>query len=128
LNPDMVESLIKVFKETLGDKVEDVKTSKRLVDSPVTLVVGKDGLDPQMERMMKMMNQEVSPQKKILEINPGHPIIKNLSRRNIGNSTDPVLRKSILQLYESAMLIEGNLPNPTEFVQRLNELLEEATK
>jgi len=128
LNPDMVESLIKVFKETLGDKVEDVKTSKRLVDSPVTLVVGKDGLDPQMERMMKMMNQEVALQKKILEINPGHSIIKNLSRRNIGNSTDPVLRKSILQLYESAMLIEGNLPNPTEFVQRLNELLEEATK
>lgn len=128
LSSEMVDSLIKVFKETLGDKVEDVKTSKRLVDSPVTLVVGKDGLDPQMERMMKMMNQEVTPQKKILEINPAHPIIKNLSRRNIGDSTDPVLRKTILQLYESAMLIEGNLNNPTEFVQRLNELLEEATK
>ncbi len=128
LNEDMVKSLIKVFKETLGEKVEDVKSSKRLVSSPVTLVVGKDGLDPQMERMMKLMNQDVSPQKKILEINPTHPIIKNLSRRNIGDSTDVILRKSILQLYESAMLIEGNLSNPTEFVQRMNELMEEATK
>lgn len=128
LSSEMLESLIKIFKETLGEKVADIKASKRLVNSPVTLVVGKDGLDPQMERMMKLMNQEVTPQKKILEINPAHPIIKNLSRRNIGSSTDPILRKTIMQLYESAMLIEGNLDNPTEYVQRMNELLEEATK
>ncbi|HDP68317.1 MAG TPA: molecular chaperone HtpG [Candidatus Marinimicrobia bacterium] len=128
LSSEMLESLIKIFKETLGEKVADVKASKRLVNSPVTLVVGKDGLDPQMERMMKLMNQEVTPQKKILEINPAHPIIKNLARRNIGSSTDPILRKTIMQLYESAMLIEGNLDNPTEYVQRMNELLEEATK
>jgi len=128
LGKETLESLIKVFKETLGDKVEDIKPSRRLVDSPVTLVVSKDGLDPQMERMMKLMNQEVADQKKILEINPAHPIIKNLSKRNIANSSDPVLRNTILQLYESAMLIEGNLRNPTEFVRRMHELLEEATK
>ena len=128
LNETMTNSLISVFKETLGDKVEDVTVSKRLVNSPVTLVVGKDGLDPQMERMMKIMNQEVIPRKKILEINPVHHLIKNLSRLNIGDSKDPLLRKSILQLYESAMLIDGNLTNPTEFVQRLNEIMEEATK
>lgn len=128
LGSDMLDALIKVFKETLGDKVADVKSSKRLVDSPVTLVVGKDGLDPQMERMMKLMNQEVTPQKKILEINPAHPIIKNLSRRNIGSSTDPILRKTIMQLFESALLIEGSLDNPTDYVQRMNELLVEATR
>ena len=128
LNETMTNSLISVFKETLGDKVADVTVSKRLVNSPVTLVVGKEGLDPQMERMMKIMNQEVKPRKKILEINPGHHLIKNLSRLNIGDSKDPLLRKSILQLYESAMLIDGNLTNPTEFVQRLNEIMEEATK
>jgi molecular chaperone HtpG len=128
LNDTMVESLIAVFKETLGDKVEDVTTSKRLVNSPVTLVVGKEGLDPQLERMMKMMNQEVTPQKKILEINPRHQLIKNLSRLNIGNSHDPILRESILQLYESALLIDGNLANPTEFIQRMTSLMEKATK
>jgi len=128
LNDTMVESLIVVFKETLGDKVENVTTSKRLVNSPVTLVVGKEGLDPQLERMMKMMNQEVTPQKKILEINPRHQLIKNLSRLNIGNSHDPILRESILQLYESALLIDGNLANPTEFIQRMTSLMEKATK
>jgi molecular chaperone HtpG len=43
-----------VFKDTLGDRVEDVVASKRLVDSPVTLVVGKEGVDAQTERMLKM--------------------------------------------------------------------------
>jgi len=127
LEENLLNSLIAVFKETLGDKVEDVTTSSRLVDSPATLVIGKEGLDPQVEKFMKMMNQEVNPQKKILEINPIHPLIKNLSRLNIGNSKNPLLRQAILQIYESALLIDGNLENPTGFVTRLVEILTTAT-
>ncbi|MCF7884913.1 MAG: molecular chaperone HtpG [Candidatus Marinimicrobia bacterium] len=124
-----LESLIDVFKETLGNRVEDVKASKRLVSSPATLVVGKDGMDPQVERMMKMMNQQGNlNQKKILEINPSHPIIRNLNRLNIGNSTDETLRKTILQLYESTLLLDGNLDDPAEFVKRMNELMTKATE
>jgi molecular chaperone HtpG len=127
LEENLLKSLIAVFKETLGDKVEDVTTSDRLVESPATLVIGKEGLDPQMERFMKMMNQEVKPQKKILEINPGHPLIKNLSRLNLGDSKNPLLRNSILQIYEAALLIDGNLENPTSFVSRLVDILTTAT-
>jgi len=127
LEENLLKSLIAVFKETLGDKVEDVTTSDRLVESPATLVIGKEGLDPQMERFMKMMNQEVKPQKKILEINPGHPLIKNLSRLNLGDSKNPLLRNSILQIYEAALLIDGNLENPTSFVSRLVDILTAAT-
>ncbi|HHL72336.1 MAG TPA: molecular chaperone HtpG [Bacteroidetes bacterium] len=128
LNEDLASALISVFKETLGDKVEDVVASKRLVDSPVTLVVGKEGMDSQMEKMMKMMNQEYSGSKRILEVNISHPLIKNLSRLNLGDSTNPLLRKSIVQLYEAAQLIDGNLTSPMEFVQRMTEIMEEATK
>ncbi|KAA3660758.1 MAG: molecular chaperone HtpG [Calditrichaeota bacterium] len=128
LNEDLAKSLIDVIKETLGDKVEDVVASKRLVDSAVTLVSGKDGMDPQMEKMMKMMNQEFSGSKRILEVNMKHGVIKNLSRLNLASSTDPLLRKTILQLYESAELLEGNLESPNEFVARMTELLEQATK
>ncbi len=128
LNENLTKSLIEVFKETLGDRVEDVIESKRLVDSPATLVVGKEGLDPQMERMMKMMQKDFSGSKRILEINTAHPLIKNLSRLNMGNSTDPLLRKSILQLYEGALLIDGNLSSPTDFVNRMTEIMIEATK
>ncbi len=127
LEENLLKSLIAVFKETLGDKVEDVTTSDRLVESPATLVIGKEGLDPQMERFMKMMNQEVKPQKKILEINPGHPLIKNLSRLNLGDSKNLLLRNSILQIYEAVLLIDGNLENPTSFVSRLVDILTTAT-
>jgi molecular chaperone HtpG len=128
LNEDLAKSLISVFKETLGDKVEDVIESKRLVDSAATLVVGKDGLDPQMEKMMKMMNKDYSGSKKILEINTSHPLIKNLSRLNMASSTDPLLRNCILQLYDGAALVEGNLASPTEYVSRMAEIMADATK
>ncbi len=128
LHGDLATSLLTVFRETLGDKVEDVVESKRLVNSPVTLVAGKNGLDSQMEKMMKLMDKNYTAAKKILEVNLSHPLIKNLSRRNLSSPTDPILRKSILQLYEGALLLEGNMPSPADFVNRMNELLEEATK
>lgn len=128
LNENLSKSLISVFKETLGDKVEDVIESKRLVDSPVTLVIGKEGVDMQMEKMMKMMNKDYTGQKKILEINTKHPLIKNLSTINLKDSKDPILRSSIIQLYEAALLVEGNLTSPTDFVERMIEIMEKATK
>lgn len=128
LSGDLAKSLLTIFRETLGDKVEDVIESKRLVNSPVTLVVGKDGMDNQMEKMMKLMDKTYSGSKRILEVNVSHPLIKNLSRRNLASPTDPVLRKSILQLYEGALLLEGNLSSPVDFIGRMTELMEEATK
>jgi len=128
LSENLSKSLLAVFKETLGDKVEDVIESKRLVDSPVTLVIGKEGIDMQMEKMMKMMNKDYTGQKKILEINTTHPLIKNLSTINLKDSKDPILRSSILQLYEAALLVEGNLTSPTDFVKRMVEIMEQATK
>ncbi|MFQ5650971.1 MAG: molecular chaperone HtpG [bacterium] len=128
LGKDLADSLIKVFKETLGDKVEDIIASRRLVDSAATLVVGKEGMDKQMEKMMKMMNQEYAGSRKILELNMSHPLIKNLGSRLIADASDPILRTSILQIYEGALLIEGNLTSQTDFVKRMTELMVEATK
>lgn len=128
LSDNLAKSLIDIFKKTLGDKVEDVIASKRLVNSAATLVVGKDGMDSQMEKMMKMMNKDYAGAKKILEINLAHPLIKNLANKIIADENDPVLRNSMLQIYEGALLIDGNLQEPTEFVNRMTELMVEATK
>jgi molecular chaperone HtpG len=128
LNENLAKSLISVFKETLGDKVEDIIESKRLVDSPATLVSGKEALDSSMEKMMKMMNKEFTGSKKILEINTRHPLIKNLSKINLANSKDPLLRSCILQLYEGALLINNDLESPTDFMKRMTEIMEKATK
>jgi molecular chaperone HtpG len=128
LNENLSKSLIDVFKETLGDKVEDIVESRRLVDSPATLVVGKEGMDAQMEKMMKMIQKDFTGSKRILEINTAHPLIKNLSRLNMKSSTDALLRQSILQIYEATLLLEDNLSSPIEFVKRMNDLMVEATK
>jgi molecular chaperone HtpG len=124
------ESLLTLFKETLGERVADVVASKRLVDSPVTLVAGKDAMDPQIERMMKMMNQPGAGMnaKKIMEVNTDHPLVRNLSRRYLANSNDPIIKTCIEQLYSGALLIEGDIASPTDFVKRMNTIIEEATK
>jgi len=124
----LTKSLLTLFKETLKDKVEDVIASKRLVESVVTLVAGKDALDSHTEKMMKIMNKEFKGSKKIMEVNTAHPLISNLSRMYMANSNNPLLGKCIKQLYEGALLIEGSLNSPTEFVKRMAEIMEEATK
>ncbi len=122
-----VDALIARFKTTLGDRVEDVVASKRLVDSAATLVVGAQGLEAQMERVMKMMHRDFAGARKILEINPAHPLLKNLARLHEAGGHDTLLEQAIVQLYEGALLIDGNLPAPTDFVARMTALMVEAT-
>lgn len=125
---NFLKSLISVFKNALKDKVEDVVPSKRLVNSAVTLVSGKGGMDIQMERMMRMMDKDSAVSKKIMEVNFSHPLIKNLSKLYIADPNHPLLTKCILQLYEGALFTEGNLNSSADFVKRMTEIMEEATK
>jgi molecular chaperone HtpG len=128
LNESAASGLLKTFKEVLVDRVEDVIASKRLVDSAVTLVVGKEGVDVQTERMMKMINKDYASAKKIMEVNLSHPLIKNLWSIHQRDIKDPFLRTCIVQLYEGAVLLEQNLTDPTEFVGRMTEIMETATQ
>lgn len=122
------KSLIAAFKTFLGESVEDVVISKRLVNSPVTLVAGKAGLDPQMERVLKAMDRGFSESKKVMEVNIDHPVIRNLSRRYIADSNDPIIEESVKLLYEGALFMEGSLKTVPDFVSRVHKILEEATK
>lgn len=128
LTSGLAKSLITVFKETLGDKVADVIESKRLVDSPVTLVSSKEGMDSSVEKMMKLMNRDFTGSKKILEVNTRHPLIKNLARINLVSSKDILLRNCIVQLYEGALLLNNNLESPGEFINRMTEIMVKATQ
>ncbi|NTV61662.1 MAG: molecular chaperone HtpG [Chlorobiaceae bacterium] len=123
----LVEPLLKLFRETLGDRVEDVVESHRLVSSPVTLVSGKNAFDSQMEKMMKMMQQDLPAGKRILEVNTSHPIVRNLGGMLIANENNPLLRTVANQLFEGALLMEGSLDSTTAFLVRMNELIEAAT-
>ncbi len=120
--------LLAYFKTILGDKVEDVVESKRLVESPVTLVVGAEGMDPQMEKMMQYMEKNYTLSKRILEVNINHKIIKNLSEIYNKDKDDPRLKNAIEQLFDSALLLEGYLKNPADFVTRMNDFIMKATE
>ncbi|MCG8345079.1 MAG: molecular chaperone HtpG [Chlorobiales bacterium] len=128
LSKNMIEPVLRIFKETLGDRIEDVVESQRLVSSPVTLVGGKDTMDPQIEKMLRMMKQSDAAGKKVLEVNPSHPIIKNLAGLCMLDESHPVIRKTMSQLFEGALLLEGSLESTAEFVSRMNDIIEAATK
>lgn len=130
VKPDdkLSESLLKLFKNELKGKVEDVVVSRRLVDSAVTLVSGKDSMDPQFEKMMKLMHKDYkSEAKRIMEINIEHPLIKNLSKLYISDTNDPMIRKCIDQLYEGALFVDGDLPASSDFIKRMTDIMVQAT-
>lgn len=122
------KKLVERFKEVLGDRVEDVRASDRLVDSAATLVTGTAGMDAQMERVMKMMDDSFQGSKKVLEINTAHALIKNLSALGDQGGSDDQITAAIEQLYEGALLLEGSLENPADFVRRMTAFMEQSTK
>ncbi len=127
LAENLLAPVLQLFRETLGEGIEDVIESQRLVNSPVTLVSGKDGLDSQMEKMMKMMQSAMPATKRILEVNTSHPIIRNLAGMIMADANNPLIRTAMKQLYEGALFLEGGLDSTTAFLSRMNELIEAAT-
>ncbi|HET7542666.1 MAG TPA: molecular chaperone HtpG [Polyangiaceae bacterium] len=120
------EPLVERFKTVLASKVAEVRLSSRLTDSPVCLVVPEGGMAPHIERLMMARQMGISPQKRILELNPGHPLIQNLERRD---REDPGNVAAWIELlYDQALIAEGSpLDNPAAFAQRLTTLLTSAS-
>ena len=127
VSDEELDSLLQLFKEVAGDQVEDVVASKRLVDSPVTLTIGKEGLDSHVEHMMKMMDQNIGPSKRVFEVNPSHPLIKNMHQMQQNGDTETV-KLIARQLYDGALLMQGDLESPGDFVSRMNEVMKMATE
>jgi len=78
--------LVSKLKESLANAVEDVKISSRLVDSPVCFVQKGEPISPQMRHFFRSMGQEVPEEKKVLEINPSHPLIKKIAAESKNTS------------------------------------------
>lgn len=124
------DSLLDKMKKILGDRVKEVRESKRLKDSPSCLVNADDSISSTMRKILKMSNSELSlPNREvILEINKDHKLIRNLLEIFKKNSDDPFIQDTTEQLYESALLLEGNLDDPHKLVNRLNKMLTEASE
>ena len=121
-----ISLLVARFKELLGDRVVDVKTSERLVDSPACLVSEDGQLSAHLDRMMRMMNKLTDLPKRVLELNPQHPLVGNLTRICQRDSRDPFLELACEQIFEGAMLMDGYLADPHKLVERMNSILADA--
>jgi molecular chaperone HtpG len=115
-----VKSLIAVFKLALGDKVKDVRASQRLTDSPVCLVADRDDLDLHVERLLRQHQRLGQAARRILEVNPAHPLIAALAERvHKGDAIDAVEDVAHV-LLDQALIVEGEPPaDGAAFARRL---------
>ena len=118
--------LIKI-KEILGDKVLEVKESKRLTDSASCLVNPDDTMTSSMKKILRMANKEMGVDKKIFEINRNHKLSRNLLKMYKNNTNDEFIVTAVEQLFDSALLQEGSLSDPHKLVTRINKMLEESS-
>jgi molecular chaperone HtpG len=125
---DVYAQLVARIKNTLGDKITEVRESKVLTESPCRLVSPDETPDQDMQRVKRMLGQDYEIPKKIMELNRGHQLIADMGALAKSGSNDALLDACIQQLYESSLLIEGLLPNPAEMIPRIQSLMEAAVK
>jgi molecular chaperone HtpG len=114
---EAVKPLVDKLKETLKERVEDVRVTTRLIDSPACLVVKDSGISLQLARVLKQAGQAVPDARPVLEINPGHPLVKKLDGHDRFDELAHIL-------FDQALLAEGGLPDdPAAYVRRVNALL-----
>ncbi len=114
------KDIIERIQKSLGDKVKEVRVTHRLTTSPACLVSDALDMGGNMERILKEAGQNIAAAKKILEINPEHPLVKRLTKE----SDDDRFSDWSHILFDQALLAEGGqLQDPANFVRRLNGLL-----
>ena len=114
--------LVDFLKKSLDGDVSEVRFSGRLTDSPCCLVIEGNALSPHMERLFKAMNQEIPRTKRILELNPTHPLTEALNARC--EAGEEGLDRFARVLYDQALLTEGSpIPDPAAFAKNVTELL-----
>ena len=114
------KDLIEKIKKELGDKIEDVRVSARLTDSPACLVLAEHDMAIHMQKLLKQAGHDMPGSKPVLEINPDHAIIKQMETQD----DDSDFSDYAMMLFEQALLADGGqLDDPAGFVSRMNKML-----
>jgi molecular chaperone HtpG len=127
LSEEDAKALAAFVKETLGDRVHEVRASKRLVGSPAVAVESDRYMTSSMRRILKSMNREGGAStydaKPDLELNPNHAMIAKLDKMRHADA--PLAGKIAEQIFDNARVAAGLMEDPREMLNRVNELLEQ---
>jgi len=117
-------SVISFIQETLKEKVKEVRLSSRLTESACCLVADEMGINANMEKILKSMNQEVPEAKRILELNPDHPIMQVMTAMFDKDKENAKLTDYCELLFDQALLTEGTpIKDPLRFTKLVSELM-----
>ncbi len=127
--PKPVQDFLNRVKEILGEKVVDAVISDKLYGSPCRLANPAGGPTTSQQRAMRYWTESVANKdfqipKKVIEFNPEHQMVKSLIDLNESDSKSETMNLVIEQMFENLLLIDGDLPDPTKMVPRINKLLE----
>jgi len=120
------EDFTSYLKTVYGDRIADVKISRRLVDSPCILVYPSDGPSAQMEKIMKMVNREYQFSKRTFEINPENELIRRMVGLHQRDPASPGLRNLALQLLDNMLLREGVSEDVETTITRMQQIMLDA--
>ncbi|WP_299807794.1 molecular chaperone HtpG [uncultured Shewanella sp.] len=114
------EGLVKRVKDSLGDKVSDVKVTTRLTDTPACVVAGEGEMSTQMIKLMQAAGQDVPESKPTFELNPEHPLV---ARLNDEQDEQQFAQWSELLLQQALLSEKGSLADPSAFIKLMNQML-----
>ncbi|MER7927280.1 molecular chaperone HtpG [Streptomyces sp. NPDC096057] len=117
-------ALLTWLTSTLSSQVKEVRLSSRLTTSAACIVGDAHDVTPTLEKMYRAMGQQIPPVKRILELNPAHPLIVALRAAHDAGAEEPALAETAELIYGSALLAEGgDLPDPARFTRLLTDRL-----
>lgn len=125
---DQPKSAVDAIKKALGDRVKDVRLSKRLTESAACLVAAEGDPGANLERIMKMVDERATSQKRILEINPNHPIVRNIDKLVQKDPDSSKVGTFAELLFDQALLAEGIVEDPAALVKKLQDMLTEVSQ
>ncbi|MFP1152905.1 molecular chaperone HtpG [Mycobacterium sherrisii] len=116
--------LLSWLKETLNEHVKEVRLSSRLTESPACLITDAFGISPALARIYQASGQNIPIGKRILELNPNHPLITGLRQAHQERPDDSAVTETAELLYGTALLAEGGaLEDPARFAELLAKQL-----
>jgi molecular chaperone HtpG len=116
--------LLEFLQKKLDDRIKEVRLSSRLTTSPACLVVGDNDYSPMLERALRKSGAESPKQKRVMELNPKHPLIERMKQRRSQSENDPLLDNAAEVLLGLSLLAEGSeLPDPVRFNKAATEVL-----